>query len=92
MFLIKKIVDVVIILFAVSISFEALVWSQVVIAVFEMIVNLTYSKKPIGLGLLTQLKSLGSILICSVLMTICVIIVSSQIDNNLIQLINFIIA
>lgn len=85
--IIKKIVDVVIILFAVSISFEALVWSQVVIAVFEMIVNLTYSKKQIGLGLLTQLKSLGSILICSVLMTICVIIVSSQIDNNLIQLI-----
>ncbi len=84
---IKKIVDIAIIVGAVSISFEALVWSQVVIAVFELVVNLWYTKKQIGLGFLEQFRSVARVFICSVLMALIVGIVASLIEIELLKLI-----
>lgn len=84
---IKKIVDIVIIVVAVSISFEALVWSQVVIAVFELVVNLWYTKKQIGLGYLEQFRSVARVFICSVLMALIVGLVASLIEIELLKLI-----
>lgn len=84
---IKKLVDIGIIICAVCISFEALVWSQVVIAVFEMLVNLLYTKKQIGLGWLAQLKSLAGVFICSVTMALVVFLVVSLIETALLKLI-----
>lgn len=84
---IKKIVDIAIIVGAVSISFEALVWSQVVIAVFELVVNLWYTKKQIGLGYLEQFRSVARVFICSVLMALIVGIVASLIEIELLKLI-----
>lgn len=84
---IKKIVDFAIIIGAVSISFEALVWSQVVIAVFEMVVNLWYTKRQIGLGYFKQFKSVAGVLICSALMAFVVALVASLIDTVLLKLI-----
>ena len=84
---IKKIVDIAIIVGAVSISFEALVWSQVVIAVFEMFVNLIYTKKQIGLGLFCQFKSVAGILCCAIAMALCVAFVSSFISRDILKLV-----
>ena len=84
---IKKVVDIGIIICAVSISFEALVWSQVVIAVFELVVNLWYTKKQIGLGYLEQFRSVARVFICSVLMALIVGLVASLIEIELLKLI-----
>lgn len=84
---IKKIVDIAIIVGAVSLSFEALVWSQVVIAVFELVVNLWYTKKQIGLGYLEQFRSVARVFICSVLMALIVGLVASLIEIELLKLI-----
>ena len=84
---IKKVVDIALIAIAVTISFEALVWSQVVIAVFEMFVNLTYTKKQIGLGIREQLKSVLGILLCSIAMAASVAIITSFIDVGIAKLI-----
>ena len=83
---IKKIVDIGIIICAVSISFEALVLSQVVIAVFEFFVNLFYTKKQIGLGLIEQLKSVLGILLCSAVMAVVVFFVASLMMSDLAKL------
>lgn len=82
----KKTVDIAIIVCAVSISFEALVWSQVLIAVFEMVVNLLYTRRQIRLGLFAQLKSVLGILICSLLMGGCIIIITSLLENTVTKL------
>ncbi len=83
---IKKVVDIGIIICAVSISFEALVWSQVVIAVFEFFVNLFYTKKQIGLGLIEQLKSVLGILLCSAVMAVVVFFVASLMMSDVAKL------
>lgn len=83
---IKKVVDIGIIICAVSISFEALVWSQVVIAVFEFFVNLFYTKKQIGLGLIEQLKSVSGILLCSAVMAVVVFFVASLMMSDVAKL------
>ena len=83
---IKKVVDIGIIVCAVSISFEALVWSQVVIAVFEFFVNLIYTKKQIGLGLIEQLKSVLGILLCSAVMAVVVFFVASLMMSDVAKL------
>ena len=85
--IIKKIVDVAIIVVAVVISFEALVLSQAVIAVFEMFVNLIYTKKQIGLGLWEQLKSVIGVLFCSILMALCVAFAATFIKSDIVTLI-----
>lgn len=85
--LIKKSVDIAIIVVAVNISFEALVWSQVVIAVFEMFVNLIYTKKQIRLGLFSQFKSVAGILLCAMIMALCVAFVTTFIDSELLKLV-----
>jgi O-antigen/teichoic acid export membrane protein len=84
---IKKIVDIAIIVGAVSISFEALVWSQVVIAVFELVVNLWYTKRQIGLGYLKQFRSVAGVFICSVAMALVVGFVASLVEIALLKLI-----
>ena len=83
---IKKVVDIALIAIAVTISFQALVWSQVVIAVFEMFVNLIYTKKQIGLGIWEQLKSVLSILLCSIAMAASVAIITSFIETGIVKL------
>ena len=83
---IKKVVDIVIIVISVCISFEALVWSQVVIAVFEMFVNLIYTKKQIKLSLIAQFKSVLGILCCSILMAFCVMFVTYFIESDIFKL------
>ena len=84
---IKKIVDIAIIICAVYISFEALVWSQVVIAIFELVVNLWYTKRQIGLGYLKQFRSVAGVFICSVAMAFVVGFVVSLIEIDLLKLI-----
>lgn len=83
---IKKIVDVAIIAISITISFEALVLAQVVIAVFEMTVNLIYTKKQINLNFVAQFKSVAGILLCSVVMAMCIALVTSVINVDIYKL------
>lgn len=83
---IKKVVDIAIIICAVRISFQALVWSQVVIAVFEFFINLFYTKKQIGLGLIEQLKSVLGIFVCSAVMAVVVFCVASLMMSDVVKL------
>ena len=83
---IKKVVDIAIIICAIRISFQALVWSQVVIAVFEFFVNLFYTKKQIGLGLIEQLKSVLGIFVCSAVMAVVVFCVASLMMSDVVKL------
>lgn len=85
--IIKKVTGVVIIAIAVAISFKALVWAQVIIAVFEMIVNLIYTKKQINLRLMVQFKSVSGIMLSSIAMAIAVSITTSYIEVNVLKLI-----
>lgn len=84
---IKKVVDIAIIALAVSISFETLVWSQVAVAVFEMFVNLIYTKKQIGLRLVEQFRSIIGIILCTIVMSIGIIMLTSLISSNILKLI-----
>ncbi len=83
---VKKLVDIAIMAVAVTISFEALVWSQVIIAVFELLVNLIYTKKQIGLGLFAQFKSVSGILFCAIVMALFVKLVTMFVDGNILKL------
>lgn len=83
---IKKVVDIAIIICAIRISFQALVWSQVVIAVFEFFINLFYTKKQIGLGLIEQLKSVLGIFVCSAVMAVVVFCVASLMMSDVVKL------
>lgn len=85
--IIKKIVDIAIIVGAVNISFKALVWSQVVIAAFELVINLWYTKRQIGLGYFKQFRSVAGVFICSVVMAFVVALVASLIAMPLLKLI-----
>jgi len=84
---IKKVTDIAIIAVAIMLGFEALVWSQVVIAVFEAIVNMYYTKKQIGLSLVAQLKSVLGILVSAIVMAIGVTLISMLFEDNIIKLV-----
>ncbi|MEE0235969.1 MAG: lipopolysaccharide biosynthesis protein [Bacteroidales bacterium] len=84
---IKKIVDIAIIAISITISFEALVLAQVVVAIFEMFVNLIFTRKQINLGIMAQFKSVAGVFFCSLVMAICIAFVVSIIKTDYLKLI-----
>lgn len=84
---IKKVVDVFIIIIALHVSFKCLVWSQIIIAVFEMVVNLWYTKKQIGLTYLSQFRNIADILFASIIMALVVLLVTTPLNNSAMKLI-----
>jgi O-antigen/teichoic acid export membrane protein len=79
--IIKKIIYVGIIAIAVFFGFEALIYSQILIAIIELIISTYYTKKQIGLKLFCQLTSLSSIFFLSIIMAIIVWSVTCMLPN-----------
>ena len=85
--IIKKIFCVGIILFTSFWGFKALVWSQVVIAFVEFLINTYYTKRQIGLTMWEQLVALKGVLFACVVMGIILLFCSYIIPDALVRLI-----
>lgn len=84
--LIKKIVSVVIVCISIMLGFTFLVWSQVMIGVFEMVVAMYYTKKQIKLGMWKQIYFLRHVIFASGIMALCVCMVAGCVDENIFKL------
>lgn len=85
--LIRKTIAIIVIIAAVYHSFETLVWSQVLISLIELTINLYFTKKQIGLSIMKQLLSVFPILLSSAIMGIVVHLVSGLFDSYYWQLV-----
>ena len=85
--IVKKIFCVGIILFTSFCGFKALVWSQVVIAFVEFLINTYYTKRQIGLTMWEQLVALKGVLFACVVMGIILLFCSYIIPDALVRLI-----
>ena len=85
--IVKKIFCVGIILFTSFWGFKALVWSQVVIAFVEFLINTYYTKRQIGLTMWEQLVALKGVLFACVVMGIILLFCSYIIPDALVRLI-----
>lgn len=84
--IIKKIFCIGIILFTSFWGFKALVWSQVVIAFVEFLINTYYTKRQIGLTMWEQLVALKGVLLACIAMVIVLMICDSLIGEDWILL------
>lgn len=84
---IKKTFNVLILVGAIMISFEAVIISQIIIGIIDFFVDTWFTKKQIGLILLKQLKSIGSILLASLVMALIVKFSTFYLSNDIWKLI-----
>jgi O-antigen/teichoic acid export membrane protein len=82
----KKIIMVLLIIVSLRMGFEALLYSQIAVAVIELIVNTRYSRKLIGITLGEQLRYLMPVGISSLVMALAVWLLIQFIDSPLLQL------
>jgi O-antigen/teichoic acid export membrane protein len=68
----KKVIMVLLILVSLQLGFEALLYSQIVVAVIELLVNTWYTRKLIGLTLWEQLRHLWPVVLSSAVMALLV--------------------
>lgn len=68
----KKVIMVLLIVVSLGIGFEALLYSQIVVAVIELLVNTWYTRKLIGLSLTEQLRYLWPVVLSSAIMALLV--------------------
>lgn len=78
----KKILMVVLILVSLRIGFMALLYSQIVVALVEVLFNTYYSRKLIGLGLFTQLRFLMPVFLSSTVMALVIWGISMFISSD----------
>lgn len=83
----KKVLMVALIVVSLRIGFEALLYSQIVVALIELLFNTYYTRKLIGLGLLPQLKYLMPVFVSASLMSVAIWLVSSMSPNYLVKLV-----
>lgn len=83
----KKVLMVALIVVSLRIGFEALLYSQIVVALIELLFNTYYTRKLIGLGLLPQLKYLMPVLLSASVMAVAIWLVSSVSSNYMMKLI-----
>jgi len=82
----KKIIYIGIITIAVFFGFKVLIYSQLLIAVVELIISVYYTNKQIGLNLYSQLVSLGSIFFQSLIMAAFVWGITNTISDDYFKL------
>lgn len=85
--IIKKILNVLILIGAVLVSFEALIYSQIVIALLDFLIDTYYTKKQIYLNRARQLKSVSGILVVSLIMSLIIKLSTINILNDLWKLV-----
>lgn len=84
---IKKSMSVLILIVAVMISFEALIISQVLVAIIDFFVDTWFTKKQIGLTPIKQLKSIGGILGTAFAMSVVIKLATFYLSNDVWKLI-----
>ena len=85
--MIKKGLNVLILIGAIMISFEALILSQIVVAIIEFFIDTWFTKKQIGLKLGKQLNAVAGILGAALAMAFVVKLSTFWLSNNLMILI-----
>lgn len=68
----KKVIMVLLIVVSLQLGFEALLYSQIVVAVIELLVNTWFTRKLIGLTLMEQLGYLWPVVLSSLVMALLV--------------------
>ena len=84
---IKKGIFILVFAVAIYIGFEALVYSQIVIATIEFSIDTFYTKKLIGLTVFKQIKSVSGIFISALVMAIVVWMTISMLNSYLLKLV-----
>jgi O-antigen/teichoic acid export membrane protein len=82
----KKIIYLPIIFTAIWFGFTALIFSQVIIAIIEFLLDTYYTKKQIGVSIYTQLKAISNIVLACIIMIIIIWISTLYITNNFAKL------
>lgn len=83
---IKKIISVALMLFAIKYGIYMLLFSQLLLAVLELFFNSYYTNKFLGFGLCAQLKSTKHIILASAIMGLAIWIIMKPIDNSLLKI------
>ena len=84
--IIKKSFFLAIFIFSIFLGFKALVYSQIIIAIIEFFINAYYTKKQIGLKIIKQIKSIGTIFTIASIMACLVWFITSFISSNMMKL------
>jgi len=84
---IKKTINILILVGAILISFEALIISQIIVAIIDFFVDTWFTKKQIGLTPLKQLKSIGGILAAAIAMSVVIKLATFYLSNDVWKLI-----
>ncbi|HRZ96415.1 MAG TPA: lipopolysaccharide biosynthesis protein [Paludibacter sp.] len=85
--IIKKTLNILILVGAIMISFEALIISQIVVAIIDFWVDTWFVKKQIGLSLLKQLKSINGIFVAALAMAAVIKMTTFYLSNDVLKLI-----
>ncbi len=85
--IIKKTLNVLILIGAILISFEALIVSQILVAIIDFVLDTWFTKKQIGLTWLKQLKALSGVFGAALLMAVVVYLTTAYISNDIWKLI-----
>jgi O-antigen/teichoic acid export membrane protein len=85
--IIKKTLNILILAGSIMISFEALIISQILVAIIDFFVDTWFTKKQIGLNLLKQLKSIRAIVGAALAMAIVVKLTTFYLTNDVWKLI-----
>ncbi len=83
---IKKSINILIIIIAIFVNFKALIYSQLLIAIIELFIDLVITKKQIGLKVISQLNNIKDIFLGSFTMALFVKILINFISNDIIKL------
>ena len=83
----KKVIFIIVIIISIQISFEVLIFNQILISMIEVILNLYYTKKQIQLPIIKQFSNLLSITMISLVMMLSILFVNIFIDSSFLQLV-----
>lgn len=81
--IIKKTLNILILIGALFIGFEALIISQIFVALIDFFIDTWFTKKQIGLTVVKQLSSVIGILVASLLMIGVVIFITSALNKDI---------
>lgn len=85
--IIKKTIFIGIFLLTMRYQIKVLLVGLTIISIIEMVIDTAYSRKQIGISLLTQIKSLSGVLFATAVMSAVIFVLNTFIQNVYIQLI-----
>lgn len=85
--IIKKTLNILILIGAIMISFEALIISQIVVAIIDFFIDTWFVKKQIGLSLSSQLNSISSVIVAALSMAVVIKLSTFYLSSDILKLI-----